>query len=159
MFNRLIVLSLSILTLLIFSDYSQTCPDCHKRFYSATSLLVHFFTHVDKGNADDVDNNENNSVCSDKSEDTNNNESSKPLNLTKSETFNPWKYCLASYEENIDSPNKPTKKIKPNKKKDEKHKNFECRLCGKKFGWSTDLKRHLLIHTGRCYLNQDNNTF
>lgn len=97
------------------------------------------------GNAN---NNKNSSVCSKKTEENRNSVSSKPLNLTKDETFNPWKYCLATYEENIDDPIKPLKKIKVHKKKKEKDRTFECSLCKKKFGWPTDLKRHLLIHTG-----------
>lgn len=60
------------------------------------------------------------------------------------ETLNPWKYCKAIYEEDNDN----TKKAKLNQKKKERDKTFECSLCSKKFGWSTDLKRHLLIHTG-----------
>ena len=66
------------------------------------------------------------------------------------ETFNPWKYCLATYEENNDNPVKPLKKV--TKKNKEKDKTFECSLCSKKFGWTTDLKRHLLIHTGIHFL-------
>lgn len=64
------------------------------------------------------------------------------------ETLIPWKYCKAIYEENDDNTNKLLKKVKLNQKKKEREKTFECSLCSKKFGWSTDLKRHLLIHTG-----------
>ncbi|XP_025409974.1 zinc finger protein 28 homolog [Sipha flava] len=132
----------------IYTDYSQKCPDCRKSFYSATSLLVHFFSHVSEKQVGNTINNENSSVHSKKTEDNRNNGSSKLLNFTKDETFNPWKYCLATYEENIDNSIKPLKKIKVHKKKKEKDKTFECSLCKKKFGWPTDLKRHLLIHTG-----------
>lgn len=67
------------------------------------------------------------------------------------ETFNPWKYCLATYEENNDESVKSFKKV--TKKSKEKDKTFECSLCNKKFGWTTDLKRHLLIHTGTYSFN------
>jgi len=103
---------------------------------------------------DGEDINENNTVSSNEREkSSNNNKSSNPLNLTNGETFNPWKYCLATYEENNDhSTTKLSKRIKSNKKKKEKNKTFECNLCNKKFGWSTDLKRHLLIHTGELLI-------
>lgn len=116
-------------------------------FYSATSLLVHFFSHVNEGQVEDADSNENSSVCSKKPEERSS-ESSNTLHLTQDETFNPWKYCLATYEENNDDSIKPLKKVNVHKKKKEKDKTFECNLCKKKFGWQTDLKRHLLIHTG-----------
>lgn len=29
-----------------------------------------------------------------------------------------------------------------------KKKRFSCHICSKTFGWTTDLKRHILIHTG-----------
>jgi len=111
---------------------------------------VHFFSHVSKEKVSDLqDINENNTVSSKERETSINNGSSNQLNSTNNETFNPWKYCLATYEENNDhSTAKLSKKIKSNKKKKEKDKTFECNLCKKKFGWSTDLKRHLLIHTG-----------
>ncbi|XP_060850546.1 zinc finger protein 92-like [Rhopalosiphum padi] len=130
----------------IYTDYSQKCPDCHKCFYSATSLLVHFFSHVGEEKLVETGNNENSSTSKKKPIETSNYGSSKPLNLTVGETLNPWKYCLATYEENNDNPVKSFKKV--TKKNKEKDKNFECSLCSKKFGWTTDLKRHLLIHTG-----------
>lgn len=132
-----------------FSDYSQKCPDCHKSFYSATSLLIHFFSHVgEEKTVDASDTNENSSTSYKKSERTSNIRSPKALNLTNDETLNPWKYCLATYEKNTDVSKKTCQKVKLNKKKGEKNKTFECSLCSKTFGWPTDLKRHLLIHTG-----------
>lgn len=97
---------------------------------------------------DASDINENSSTSNKKSEKISNSKSSKALNLIKDETLNPWKYCLATYEKNTDVSRKTCKKVKLNKKKGEKNKTFECRLCSKTFGWPTDLKRHLLIHTG-----------
>lgn len=69
--------------------------------------------------------------------------------MIKGEILNPWKYCLATYEENNDNSTETFKKVKLNQKKKEKDKTFGCNFCSKKFGWSTDLKRHLLIHTGK----------
>lgn len=100
----------------------------------------------------DVDNHKKKFVPSNKPKETNDNESSMPLNLTKNETFSPWKYCLATYEESNDDSTTPFKKVRLNKKSKEKDKTFECSWCKKKFGWSTDLKRHLLIHTGTYLL-------
>lgn len=111
-------------------------------------MLVHFFSHVGEEKVRDNDNNENGSVAS-KTLEAHSNESSIPLNLTKNETLNPWKYCLATYGENDNKTSRPLKKVKEKKK--EKNKTFECNLCNKKFGWSTDLKRHLLIHTGTIF--------
>lgn len=83
-----------------------------------------------------------------KHEETSTNKSSNPINLIKEKTFNPWKYCLATFEENIGDSTKSLGKTKLNTMKKKKDKTFECSLCSKKFGWSTDLKRHLLVHTG-----------
>jgi len=135
----------------IYTDYSQKCPDCQKTFYSATSLLVHFFSHVGgKEKVSDMqDINENGTVSNGERENSDVNETSNQMNSTNGETFSPWKYCLATYEENNDdSTARLSKTIKSSKKKKEKDKTFECNLCNKRFGWSTDLKRHLLIHTG-----------
>jgi len=106
---------------------------------------VHFFSHVGEEKVRHADNDKNSSVSC-KPLETNSDESPKPLNLTKSDTSNTWKYCLAAYEENDDNSIKSFEKVKEKKK--EKAKTFECNLCHKKFGWSTDLKRHLLTHTG-----------
>lgn len=100
---------------------------------------------------DTSDNNENCSFSFKKSEEISGSESSKPLNLAKDEDLYPWKYCLATYEENNDISKKTLNKVKLNKKKGEKKKCFECSLCSKTFGWPTDLKRHLLIHTGSIF--------
>lgn len=136
------------------SDYAQKCPDCHKSFYSATSLLVHFFSHVGEEKGHDTDNNENKLVLHQKLE-TDSNLICTPLNLTKDETLNPWKYCVTTCEENNVVSKKLFKNVKDKKK--EKDKTFECSFCSKKFGWSTDLKRHLLIHTGTKIICFNNN--
>lgn len=116
-------------------------------------MLIHFFSHVGEEKVVDAsDTNEKSLIFSKTPEEISTSESTKILNLTKDETFNPWKYCLATYEKNNDVSKKKLKKIKLNKKKGEKNKTFECSLCNKTFGWSTDLKRHLLIHTGIIYI-------
>lgn len=67
------------------------------------------------------------------------------------ETLIPWKYCKTIYEDGGNT-NKLLNKVQLNNNKKERDKTFECRLCSKKFGWSTDLKRHLLIHTGIIFI-------
>lgn len=92
--------------------------------------------------------------------------------------FNPLVYCAITMEEDNESsssedPNvsKPPIKLpadtsmktkKPSKSNENssfvcnsadtangvKKKRFSCHICSKTFGWTTDLKRHILIHTG-----------
>lgn len=115
--------------------------------------MIHFFSHVGEEKSGNGDNGKNCSMSNKKHEEISKIETSNPINLIKDETFNPWKYCLATFDENIGDSSKPLRKTKLNKKK-QKDKTFECSLCSKKFGWSTDLKRHLLIHTGiLCLVN------
>lgn len=143
---------------IFFPDYSQKCPDCQKCFYSATTLLIHFFSHVGEEKSGNGDNGKNSSTSNKKHEEVRKIETSNPINLIKDETFNPWQYCLATFDENVGDSSKSRKntnlKKKRVQKKQEKDKTFECNLCSKKFGWSTDLKRHILIHTGiLCVVN------
>lgn len=114
--------------------------------------MVHFFSHIGEDKASDADNNDNSSASKRKTENPINDGSSKALSLTKCQSLSPWKYCLTTYGENNDNSVKTFEKDNLNKKKKEKDKTFECYMCSKKFGWSTDLKRHLLIHTGIVYL-------
>lgn len=51
------------------------------------------------------------------------------------EDVNPIKFCLVTLEENCRS--------------DDSNKKFACCYCHKRFSWSTDLKRHILTHTGK----------
>lgn len=49
--------------------------------------------------------------------------------------------------------NKPSTQVNAkdgnnNNNKTQKKKSYTCEYCNKIFGWSTDLKRHILIHTG-----------
>ncbi|XP_050524749.1 zinc finger protein 883-like isoform X2 [Daktulosphaira vitifoliae] len=121
----------------VYKDYAKECPDCNTIFYSATSLLMHFFSHINNDNLKStiIENNA-------KSEEKNSN---RPLNLSKNDSDFSWKYCLTTYgKDTINVLNSP----KVSKTKIEKVKNYECQLCEKKFGWSTDLKRHILTHTG-----------
>ncbi|XP_050440013.1 zinc finger protein 732-like isoform X2 [Adelges cooleyi] len=129
--------------------YTKKCPDCNKSFHSATSLLIHFFSHVKEEKSDSINVDQNDVLTKNTDKKIYKNESSAPLNLSKCGTLYPWKYCLTTFEEKgIDNPKNVFIKTKSCKTKVNKNKNYKCHLCGKKFGWSTDLKRHILIHTG-----------
>lgn len=49
------------------------------------------------------------------------------------EDVNPLKFCLVTMDGG---------------QVEEKVRKYQCSYCLKKFGWPTDLKRHILIHTG-----------
>lgn len=82
--------------------------------------------------------------------------------------FNPLVFCAITMEEGDtqDTAEEPKaaktldKNKKPSKSNENssfvcnstesatKKKRFSCHICQKTFGWTTDLKRHILIHTG-----------
>ncbi len=63
-----------------------------------------------------------------------------------------WKTKNAPSKENSSSVCNGADAANPPKVK----KRFTCQVCQKTFGWTTDLKRHLLIHTGerpfKCHM-------
>ncbi|CAH0392985.1 unnamed protein product [Bemisia tabaci] len=94
----------------------------------------------------------------------------------ESEDFNPLKFCMITMEEDNSAIKtseesshilvmpelqlndvtvyrklapKPVEKSKfVTEKRGKSTRKYPCHLCEKVFGWSTDLKRHVLIHTG-----------
>lgn len=71
------------------------------------------------------------------------------------EDLDPSEYCVTLINEQ-DCTDVNTKSLISDKKEDNSlsnntqkfKKKYACRMCSKIFGWSTDLKRHILIHTG-----------
>jgi len=66
------------------------------------------------------------------------------------EEFNPLSFCMVTMEEGHEEQTaaatasggcKPEEALQAYKK-------YVCTYCNKRFGWSTDLKRHILTHTG-----------
>lgn len=133
-----------------------TCSECNEAFFSAAELLKHFALHVIEVNVKNLENKKN-----------------KPLNkripelhpirsgLQKTDTqlsarnnieehvgsaVNPMKFCVVTMEEKEDGdvqvPKSSSQKQKSTTRK------YECSVCLRCFGWSTDLKRHILTHTG-----------
>ncbi|CAH0560690.1 unnamed protein product [Brassicogethes aeneus] len=113
------------------------CSECKQEFKSASALLQHFSSHV----IDEL-------LIDHKSVKNKKIPNLNPLNVRKDvtrvdngndsgvEDVNPLKFCMVTMEE------------KSVDKQKEVLKKYECNFCPKKFGWPTDLKRHILIHTG-----------
>lgn len=109
------------------------CAECLCEFQSAASLLQHFALHASNCLMD-----KEKSMTQKKLPDL------YPIRFKKRpdsdvesdsgiEDVNPIKFCLVTMAEEGET---------------EKIKKYECKYCMRKFGWPTDLKRHILIHTG-----------
>ncbi|XP_023015344.1 zinc finger X-chromosomal protein [Leptinotarsa decemlineata] len=108
------------------------CTECSHEFDSAASLLQHFARHVILYESE---------FENDKSSDSG------------IEDVNPLKFCSVTIDENQESNGEiydnifyPLTQI--NKPEPCLMKKHQCSFCHKKFGWPTDLKRHIMIHTG-----------
>ncbi|RZC32398.1 zf-H2C2 2 domain containing protein, partial [Asbolus verrucosus] len=110
------------------------CSECRSDFQSAAALLQHFALHA--SNCLTV--NKEKPVTRKKIPDL------YPISFKRKndsdvesdsgvEDVNPMKFCLVTMAEETDS---------------QKVRKYQCSYCLKKFGWPTDLKRHILIHTG-----------
>lgn len=130
-------------------DFS--CSECFNSFRSASNLLQHFAVHA----ADSLLNqNTPRRTC----KETNEKEIPDlyPITVNQIKTKScdfvdgiiPIKYCLVTMNENHSDDSSKTVEDSSDKTVDSKVKEYSCMYCVKKFGWSTDLKRHLLIHTG-----------
>lgn len=69
------------------------------------------------------------------------------------EDVNPLKFCIVTMDEKQKMQSKVDQKMLENKDREinGSPKKYQCTYCLKRFGWSTDLKRHILIHTGTSY--------
>lgn len=127
-------------------------------FDSATQLLQHFAAHVNLDNDEIVI-----KKCSIKKipelHPIKNNKEKKHAkherNLNSSETeeksiedpaVNPMKFCEVTMEETKEQV--PILSSSDVKKPKNALRKYECSFCSRNFGWSTDLKRHILTHTG-----------
>ncbi|KAK4887268.1 hypothetical protein RN001_003539 [Aquatica leii] len=138
--------------------YDLTCTECNISYTSATSLLKHFAQHANNiVTAEDTTNTNRridipdlypiaNYKSKNKSGDFNND----MLSCTKLED-NCLQFCAINMKELSDDD-----KFLTNGEctYDDKFKSslpvrkYKCSYCLKAFGWSTDLKRHILTHTG-----------
>ncbi|KAK9870145.1 hypothetical protein WA026_006237 [Henosepilachna vigintioctopunctata] len=136
-----------------FPSNEFVCSECKDNFQSASSLLKHFASHAietstndkvteiysEMSNCEYVQRPQNRKVIPDLhpiGKNTNKN----PRNIF----INPLIFCEATLNENDHSKNQFFKK----NSSELKVKKYKCTYCQKQFGWSTDLKRHTLIHTG-----------
>lgn len=68
--------------------------------------------------------------------------------VSEQDEFNPLNFCAVSIEEAKLNANDIHKKLEAKRIIKSGKKKYKCTICSKIFGWSTDLKRHLLIHSG-----------
>lgn len=121
-----------------FNSLSElTCPDCHITYKYAAELLKHFAEHVERSEKSKYAKNAKKlpdlqpikSFC--KTETT-------LCDKNSDEVESPLKFCEVTMDE-----------VKTNEAKTKTvERKYRCSYCSRCFGWSTDLKRHILTHTG-----------
>lgn len=135
------------------------CTECNDKFDSASSLLQHFANHAIKHLQSEIT-----SIKTYVDGKKNKIPNLYPINMIYDisvneadrgsdsgiEDMNPLKFCIVTMDE------KQKIQSKVNHKQHENDisastKKYQCTYCLKRFGWSTDLKRHILIHTGLLY--------
>ncbi|EFA02595.1 zinc finger protein 264 isoform X1 [Tribolium castaneum] len=112
------------------------CSECKTEFHAAAALLQHFALHasnclinsMDKGKPTTLKKLPDLYPIHFKKKPDSDVESDSGI-----EDVNPIKFCLVTMVEEAEP---------------EKIRKYQCKYCSKKFGWPTDLKRHILIHTG-----------
>ena len=113
------------------------CSECQGEFKTAAALLQHFALHASNRLVESLNNEK--PLTLKKLPDL------YPINFRKKvdsdvesdsgvEDVNPLKFCLVTMADEEEMQGKVRK--------------YQCNYCSKKFGWPTDLKRHILIHTG-----------
>lgn len=121
-----------------------TCPECHVTYKYAAELLKHFAEHVEHSEKDKVakkwrklpDLQPITAYC----------KTNVPSRIeemlcekTLDDVESPLTFCEVTMEESVKTSRHKTKTV---------DRKYSCTYCSKSFGWSTDLKRHILTHTG-----------
>lgn len=133
------------------------CTECSNKFDSASLLLQHFANHAIKHLESEITSlktyvhNKKHNIPNlypiNMIYDINVNETDRGSD-SGIEDVNPLKFCIVT----MDEKQKIQSKVDQKQLKDSEirisSKKFQCTYCLKRFGWSTDLKRHILIHTG-----------
>ncbi|KAJ8927626.1 hypothetical protein NQ314_019887 [Rhamnusium bicolor] len=137
------------------SSPDLTCTDCNNEFKSAALLLQHFANHAVK-HLETETILPKTELINGKTEIPNLYPINKKNNISDTdrgsdsgfEDVNPLKFCLVTMEDKMHA-QELVRDITENKNRaNPTLRKYQCMYCSKRFGWSTDLKRHILIHTG-----------
>ncbi|KAL3266203.1 hypothetical protein HHI36_010386 [Cryptolaemus montrouzieri] len=128
----------------------MVCEECSEHFTSAASLLKHFaihaieaFTTIANSDLDEVRHEEKRNFIQRSIPDLH--PISRHINKDfQSKLVNPLTVCEVTLNETKLQDTSLPSNINDN----DKIRKYQCKYCKKRFGWSTDLKRHILIHTG-----------
>lgn len=144
-----------------------TCGECNTSFSSAASLLKHFAQHASQADSCSSDKNPCNKkatipdlypISSFKTAFKQNKPTTDEMLLASDEMednvdsgvedlVNPLRYYSINLKDR--SPKSPdNNESTDNIEKSKSIRKYKCSFCLKTFGWSTDLKRHTLTHTG-----------
>ncbi|KAJ8944383.1 hypothetical protein NQ318_017703, partial [Aromia moschata] len=140
-------------------SFGLTCVDCNDEFKSAALLLQHFAKHATEHLETETISMKTDDLSSKKSKIPNLYPINRKRGVSVNETdrgsdsgiedINPLKFCLVTMEENVVREEKePIRDFENKMCMTSTLKKYQCTYCSRRFGWSTDLKRHILIHTG-----------
>lgn len=124
----------------MFLFLELVCPECQASYQFAAELLQHFAEHVEQSEKNKL------AKTTKKLPDlqpitkfSKTNESPQ-IEDRNSDVVDPSKFCEVTMEDCCVKTNEF--KIKTVERK------YRCTYCSRSFGWPTDLKRHILTHTG-----------